>query len=143
VSRENSSQYIETSRLIDYRRYGRYLVGGALILASSLVVACGGNFLPSLERPNYTPAPMNEQRQVIAAAHGYYDAAKIERRDLSKGPCLVDILPGFSDWSVDTVSKPRAFTDDLMENQCPAYLESRTHHFVELDKDTGALVRVY
>lgn len=60
-------------------------------------------------------------------------------QDLSTGPCLSDaLMPG---WVVDIVHSPRTSVDDLPHNQCPAFLEGRAKHFVELDLE-GRLIRV-
>lgn len=76
-------------------------------------------------------------RAVIAAMDVYKKGAK--NMDLSNGPCLTnDLIPG---WVADIVHNPRDETDDLPANQCPAYLEGRAQHFVELDQN-GNVVRV-
>lgn len=59
--------------------------------------------------------------------------------DLSNGPCLTnDLIPN---WVADIVHNPREQVDNLSENQCPAYLEGRAKHFVELDQK-GNIIRV-
>lgn len=68
----------------------------------------------------------------------YKDRAAIGT-DFTTGPCLTnDLLP---DWVVDIAHNPRQSQDNLAENQCPALLEGRAKHFVELDLD-GEVIRV-
>lgn len=68
----------------------------------------------------------------------FYRQKKDRNGDFSNGPCLSDaLMPG---WVADIVHSPRLPIDDLPENQCPAYLEGRAQHFVELDTD-GNLIR--
>lgn len=57
--------------------------------------------------------------------------------DLSSGPCLADVIT--TDWSCDVAHSPRAAVDDQTENQCVAYRNGETHHFVELDT-SGKLI---
>lgn len=69
----------------------------------------------------------------------YLYQMRIDRsEDLSSGPCLSNAL--MPDWVADIAHSPRQAIDDLVENQCPAYLEGRAHHFVELDLN-GNLIR--
>ncbi len=76
-------------------------------------------------------------KAVITALDVYRREAK--GMDLSSGPCLTnDLIFG---WVVDIVHSPRQDLDNLPENQCPAYLEGRAKHFVELDQ-SGNVVRV-
>ncbi len=59
--------------------------------------------------------------------------------DMSKGPCLSnDLMPG---WVVDVVHTPREQMDNQPENECQAFIEGRSTHFVELDTN-GNVVRV-
>lgn len=67
-----------------------------------------------------------------------YQMKRSQSEDLSSGPCLSNAL--MPDWVVDIAHNPREAKDDLRENQCPAYLEGRAHHFVELDLE-GNLIR--
>lgn len=72
-------------------------------------------------------------------AQRLYQEKKARGEDLSSGPCLSNALrPG---WVADLVHSPRNSIDDLVENQCAAYIEGSAKHFVELDKD-GKLIRV-
>ncbi|HBQ50720.1 TPA: hypothetical protein DD690_01925 [Candidatus Daviesbacteria bacterium] len=61
-----------------------------------------------------------------------------QTEDLSLGPCLSNAL--MPDWVADIAHNPRETIDDLPGNQCPAYLEGRARHFVELDLE-GNLIR--
>ncbi|MFH0936697.1 MAG: hypothetical protein V1808_00165 [Candidatus Daviesbacteria bacterium] len=75
----------------------------------------------------------------VSSAITLYKNRVAEGIDMSSGPCLTnDLMP---DWVVDIVHSPREKIDDLPNNQCPAFIEERAHHFVELDNN-GNLVRV-
>lgn len=67
-----------------------------------------------------------------------YEMEKGKGRDFSTGPCLSNAL--MPDWVADIAHSPRQTIDDLAANQCPAYLEGRARHFVELDLE-GNLIR--
>lgn len=74
---------------------------------------------------------------VSAALKVYKD--QVGKIDFSNGPCLTnDLIPN---WVADIVHNPREVVDNLPENQCPAYLEGRAKHFVELDPN-GNIIRV-
>lgn len=64
---------------------------------------------------------------------------KITGENFASGPCLSNAL--MPNWVLDIAHNPRESVDELVENQCPAYLEGRATHFVELDPD-GNLIRV-
>ncbi len=74
----------------------------------------------------------------INQAKHLYRQEKDKGKDFSNSPCLSDAL--LPNWVVDIVSNPRLPIDDLSGNQCPAYLEGRAKHFVELDP-SGNLIR--
>lgn len=63
---------------------------------------------------------------------------KSQGEDLSSGPCISNAL--MPDWVADVAHSPRQTIDDLAANQCPAYLEGRARHFVELDLE-GNLIK--
>lgn len=76
---------------------------------------------------------------IVNNAKSLYRQRLAQKIDFSSGPCLTnDLMPG---WVVDIVHNPRQAIDDLPHNQCPAYVEGRANHFVELDTN-GNLVRV-
>ncbi|MEM5798270.1 MAG: hypothetical protein QXP39_01885 [Candidatus Aenigmatarchaeota archaeon] len=59
-------------------------------------------------------------------------AVKQNGTDLSAGPCLSNaIIPG---WVCDVAHSPRAYIDNIPENQCPAY-GMTAKHFVEVDPE--------
>ncbi|MBU1000349.1 hypothetical protein KKE78_03070 [Patescibacteria group bacterium] len=82
--------------------------------------------------------PKSEIETAINQANFLYRQRKAMKVDFSTGPCLSNAL--MSGWIVDIVHSPRLSIDDLPENQCPAYIEGRAQHFVELDTE-GNLVR--
>lgn len=79
-----------------------------------------------------------EVETAINQARHLYQQEKEKGRDFSTGPCLSNAL--MPNWVVDTAHNPRLPLDDKVENQCPAYFEGRSKHFVELDPD-GNLIR--
>lgn len=82
--------------------------------------------------------PKSEIDTAINQAQYIYRQKKSTGEDFSKGPCLSNaLLPG---WVLDIAHSPRQPADDQSENMCPAFLEGRAKHFVELDPD-GNLVR--
>ncbi len=74
----------------------------------------------------------------INQAKHLYQQEKGRGRDFSTSLCLSDAL--LPNWVVDIANNPRLPMDDLPGNQCPAYLEGRARHFVELDP-SGNLIR--
>lgn len=74
----------------------------------------------------------------VNQAKYFYQMKRSQGEDLSFGPCISNAL--MPDWVADIAHNPREGIDDLRENQCPAYLEGRAHHFVELDLE-GNLIR--
>lgn len=75
--------------------------------------------------------PKSEIDIAINQAQYIYRQKKLSGEDFSSSPCLSnDLLPG---WVVDIVHSPRLEMDNFVENQCPAYLEGRAKHIVELD----------
>lgn len=67
-----------------------------------------------------------------------YEMEKSKDKDFSSGPCISNAL--MPDWVADVAHSPRQTIDDLAANQCPAYLEGRARHFVELDLE-GNLIK--
>lgn len=85
------------------------------------------------------PVSKIESDTAVNQAKLLYSQKKERDEDLTNGPCLSDAL--MPNWVVDLVHNPRISADDLPQNQCPAYLEGRAEHFVELDLD-GNLIKV-
>lgn len=75
----------------------------------------------------------------INQARYFYLQEKARGKDFASGPCLSNAL--MPNWVLDIAHNPRESMDDLEENQCPAYLEGRAEHVVELNVD-GNLLRV-
>jgi hypothetical protein len=76
-------------------------------------------------------------KETIELAKRAYARAKASGVDLSRGPCLGVIKPG---WVADVAHDPRQDVDDDPANQCAAYREGEADHFVELDPD-GNFIR--
>ncbi|MBI4037229.1 hypothetical protein HY385_02300 [Candidatus Daviesbacteria bacterium] len=91
------------------------------------------------KRPVYKKGNSTVYDNAVMAAFALYKKGVKEGIKMDNGPCLTnDLMPG---WVVDVIHNPRQTVDNLVENQCQAYLEGRATHFVELDT-TGNLVRV-
>ena len=78
------------------------------------------------------------QDPAALAKHAYEQAVR-RGVDLSQGPCLGEIKPG---WVADIAHQPRIAADDLPQNQCSAYRSGQARHFVELDTQ-GRVIRVH
>lgn len=99
---------------------------GVIILTVTLVLIFG----------RFTPK--SEIDTAVNQANLLYNQRRLEEQDFSNGPCLSNaLMPG---WVLDIVHSPRQSTDDLPQNQCPAFKEGGASHFVELDPE-GNLVR--
>lgn len=91
------------------------------------------------ERNTYKPGVSYEMDIAVAQAQSIFSQKKKLGLDFSDGPCLTnDLMQG---WVADIVHTPREKVDNLSENRCPAYIEGRAQHFVELDL-SGEVVRV-
>ena len=75
--------------------------------------------------------------ETIRLAEQAYERAKAAGVDMSRGPCLGVIKPG---WVADVAHDPRQDVDDEPENQCEAYRSGEADHFVELDPE-GEFIR--
>jgi len=74
----------------------------------------------------------------VAAAKTRFEEIRGEGADLSRGPCLGVIGPG---WVADISHDPRQAVDDEPANQCAEFRSGTATHFVELTPD-GTLIRV-
>ena len=82
--------------------------------------------------------PKAETETAVNQAKYLYSQKKLLGIDFSSGPCLSNaLLPG---WVLDIAHSPRIKIDDLPQNQCPAFIEGRAQHFVELDPE-GNLIQ--
>lgn len=109
-----------------------------LFTLSLLAILLTAFFTLLFNENSYQSVPKSEIDTAINQAQLIYRQKKLAGEDFTSGPCLSnDLLPG---WVVDIVHSPRIEIDNLVENQCPAYLEGRARHFVEFDPD-GNLIR--
>lgn len=106
-----------------------------IVLAVIILTAVATIFINS-GGPKSTPK--SEIDTAVNQAKFLYSQRKAADEDFSNGPCLSDAL--MAGWVVDIAHSPRLPIDDLPENQCPAYLEGRAGHFVELDTE-GNLIK--
>ena len=88
---------------------------------------------------NYKPGLSTEIDTMVGRAQKLYRDRKALGIDFSTGPCLTNDLA--QDWVADIAHNPRERSDNLAENQCPAFLEGRAKHFVELDVQ-GEVIKV-
>lgn len=90
-------------------------------------------------KTKYKPGLDDDIDNAVGKAQKIFKDRKALGIDFTAGPCLTnDLMP---DWVVDIAHNPRQPSDELAENQCPAYTEGRAKHFVELDLD-GEVIRV-
>lgn len=82
----------------------------------------------------------DERQRAIDAALEVYASAAAEGTDFSTGPCIAEELDDVPGWSVDIAHDPRQESDNQPENQCQAYRDGQTEHFVELDPE-GNVIR--
>lgn len=94
----------------------------AVAAAVALAAGCGG---------------AEADAETIGLARQAYERARAAGVDMSRGPCLGVIKPG---WVADVAHDPREDIDDERANQCEAYRSGEADHFVELDPD-GAFIR--
>ena len=94
----------------------------ALLAVLLLLAGCGG--------ADADPA-------TIQLAKNAYAQANRDGVDMSRGPCLGVIKPG---WVADVAHDPREDVDDESENQCEAYRSGEADHFVELTPE-GEFIR--
>ncbi len=93
----------------------------------------------NVQNRGYKPGVSPIYDKAVNQARAVYKDKKAIGTDFSNGPCISnELLPG---WVADIVHKPRQDIDDLPQNQCQAYIEGRSKHYVELDQD-GNIVRV-
>jgi hypothetical protein len=85
------------------------------------------------------PGQADRDRAVTEAALAYH-RAKASGKNLDRGPCISEALPGLPDWVVDVAHDPRQPVDDKPANQCRRYRLAEAQHFVELDPG-GKLIR--
>jgi len=67
----------------------------------------------------------------IAKAKELWRKKFYAEEDLSNGPCLSNEV--VSGWVADIAHNPRQAVDDLVVNQCSAYVDGTVSHYVELD----------
>lgn len=109
-----------------------------LFIVALVVIILTGIATLILNQDEQKAIPKSEIDTAVNQAKFLYSQRKETGEDFSSGPCLSNaLMPG---WVVDIVHKPRSAIDDLPGNQCPAYIEGKAQHFVELDTE-GNLIR--
>lgn len=75
--------------------------------------------------------PESSEQMAIAACIQKCKDALVIGQELNQGPCLSNEI--VKDWVCDVAHSPREAVDNQPENQCSAYREGITKHFVEVD----------
>jgi hypothetical protein len=104
----------------------RWSSAAAVLLVFALV-GCGGGKTHASAQP----------ASVITKAKAAFARARARGVDMSRGPCLGVVAPG---WVADVAHNPRQPVDDVPRNQCAAFRSGKAKHFVELDLQ-GNLIR--
>jgi hypothetical protein len=86
--------------------------------------------------PAETPSEVKSQQQIIACATDIYSQFKKNGMVFSS-----QCLGACGNYSIDIVHVPRTSEDDKIENQCEEYLNGKTNHFLELNKE-GNIIRI-
>lgn len=109
-----------------------------LLLVLVLAVTLASAFIALSQQPDSTTVKKNETEKAINQAKYVYQFEKERNRDFSAGSCLSNaLMPG---WVLDIAHNPREPVDELLENQCAAYVQGSAQHFVELDTQ-GNLIK--
>lgn len=119
-----------------------FLLVLSVIIFAALATVFANNQNPFEKKlkNGYRPGVDIKADSAVNQAKKVYQQKKDQGIDFTNGPCLTnDLLP---DWVVDIVHNPRQTIDNLPENQCAAFTEGRSKHFVELDPE-GNVVRVF
>jgi hypothetical protein len=87
----------------------------------------------------YRPGVNGTHDRAVNTSRTLLEQQKKLKVDLSDRPCITNAL--MKGWVADLVHVPRVPEDDLPENQCMAFVEDKSIHFVELDLE-GNVVRV-
>lgn len=109
------------------------------VVSLAIVYVHETNPFNSAIKGNYKPGLSTEIDTMVGRAEKLYRDRKAIGMDFTSGPCLTNDLA--KDWVADIAHNPREKSDNLPENQCPAFLEGRATHFVELDLE-GEVIRV-
>jgi|SRR3989344_136852 len=110
-----------------------FLICLAVILVPAFII------YKTQDTDTYKPGLWAEGDTAVNQARHFYQIKKSDGDDFLEGPCLSNNL--MINWVADIVHNPRVSVDNLEENQCPAYIEGKAEHFVELDI-YGNVVRV-
>lgn len=87
--------------------------------------------------PSTTPDYVSEQHEAMICANELYTNAYL----IFSVPLNSQCLGNCGDYAVDLVNVPRQKEDDVINNQCSAFLNGEVSHFIELDKE-GNIVRI-
>ena len=68
--------------------------------------------------------------------------ALASKSNLENGPCLLNPISEYPNWVCDVAHSPRIPADDLPENQCSAFREGKSSHFIEVSENCQ-VVRSY
>lgn len=113
----------------------------SVIAVVSLAIVYVHEFNPfnTAIKGKYKPGLSTQIDTMVGRAQKLYKDRKALGIDFTTGPCLTNDLA--QDWVADIAHNPRERSDNLAENQCPAFLEGRAKHYVELDIE-GEVIKV-
>lgn len=125
-----------------------WLVIGAIVLviaAIILILRCSedtwikdksGVYVKHGNPSNASEDVLAQQEAIRCATAHYAESKFIELSSSSEclGTC--------GDYAVDLVNVPRTNEDNAAANQCPDYVNGKVKHFIELNTQTGEVVRV-
>ena len=86
--------------------------------------------------PFETPIYVTEQQDAVSCALGLYDTEKNKGSEFNS-----QCLGTCGDYAIEIVHVPRTNEDNLVENQCSDFRESKVSKFIELGAD-GNIVRI-
>lgn len=123
-----------------------WLVGLFIITGTLIFIGCGEQANETAQQTVETLTDLDKVQAgqqakkdlAVAQCQSLWQQRFAAGEELSGGPCLSEeIIP---DWSCDIAQRLRSAADDRPENQCQAYLQGKTHHYVELDL-SGQLIK--
>lgn len=128
-----------------FKASGFLLISSFFIAATLIASGCGEQANQATQQTVDTLTGLDqvqtgqkaEKDLAVAQCQTLWQQKFSRGEDLSAGPCLADVIT--TDWSCDVAHSPRTAVDDQPANQCAAYRNGETHHFVELDT-SGKLI---
>lgn len=82
---------------------------------------------------------VSDKESAIQKCISLCEIEKENGTNLNASPCIGNPIEGLNDWVCDIAHNPRQSIDDLPENQCSAFREGKSTHFVELDSECNVI----